>query len=408
MNPICNKIKVIHVITRFDKGGSAENTFLTVRDLDKDRYDVVFIKGTSPRGDSGDLETEAVEANIAAAREHHVRLICLRHLVRDLQPFSDLAAFFSLLRIIRREKPHIVHTHTSKAGILGRWAAYFCRVPIIVHTPHGHVFWGYFNSWQTRLFILLERWTARITNAIVTLTPQEKEDHLRFRIAPKDKFTVVHSGVDLGTFLASLSRPAETKAVLGIPPEMTVVGTVGRLTAVKGQEVLIRAASELIRQGENIFLLLLGDGELRRDLEELTIRLDIAGHVRFLGWRPDVPRIMAVCDIFCLPSRNEGMGKVLVEAMAMGKPIIASDIGGIKDIVRSGENGLLIPAGDAAAWTEAIGHLCRDPERRRRMGDAGRRMAPRYSSEEMIKMIDELYGKLLSEKHIVRSLNSLQ
>jgi len=270
------------------------------------------------------------------------------------------------------------------------------------------VFWGYFNSWQTRLFILLERWTARITNAIVTLTPQEKEDHLRFHIAPEEKFTVVHSGVDLGTFLTSLSRPAETKAVLGIPPEMTVVGTVGRLTAVKGQEVLIRAASELIRQGEKIFLVLLGDGELRQDLEQLTIRLGIAEHVHFPGWRPDVPRIMAVCDIFCLSSRNEGMGKVLVEAMAMGKPIIASDIGGIRDIVRSGENGLLVPVGDVAAWAEAIARLCRDPERRRRMGDAGRQMAPRYSSEEMIKMIDELYGKLLSEKHIVRSLNSLQ
>jgi len=196
--------------------------------------------------------------------------------------------------------------------------------------------------------------------------------------------------------------------VLGIPPEMIVVGTVGRLTAVKGQEVLIRAASELIRQGEKIFLVLLGDGELRQDLEQLTIRLGIAEHVHFPGWRPDVPRIMAVCDIFCLSSRNEGMGKVLVEAMAMGKPIIASDIGGIRDIVRSGENGLLVPVGDVAAWAEAIARLCRDPERRRRMGDAGRQMAPRYSSEEMIKMIDELYGKLLSEKHIVRSLNSLQ
>ncbi|MBU2234834.1 MAG: glycosyltransferase family 4 protein [Proteobacteria bacterium] len=398
MNPPCNKIKVIHVITRFDKGGSAENTFITVRGLDKARYDVVFIKGegASPRGDSGDLETEAVEANIVAAREHHVRLICLRHLVRDLHPFSDMAAFFSLIRIIGREKPHIVHTHTSKAGILGRWAAYFCRVPIIVHTPHGHVFWGYFNPWQTRLFILLERWTGRITNAIVTLTPQEKEDHLRFHIAPEEKFTVIHSGVDLGTFLAARSQPAETKALLGISPEMTVVGTVGRLTAVKDQDVLLRATSELNRQGEKIFLVLLGDGELRLDLEQLTIRLGIAGYVRFLGWRPDVARIMAVCDIFCLPSRNEGMGKVLVEAMAMGIPIIASNIGGIKDIVRPEENGLLVPVGDAAAWAEAISRLCRDPERRRRMGDAGRQMAPRYSSEEMVKMIDQLYGKLLN------------
>ena len=401
MNPPCNKIKVIHVITRFDKGGSAENTFITVRDLDKGSYDVVFIKGTSPPGNSGDLETRAVEANIAAAREHHVRLICLRHLVRDLNPFSDIIAFFSLLRIIRREKPHIVHTHTSKAGILGRWAAWFCRVPIIVHTPHGHVFWGYFNPWQTRLFILLERWTARITNAIVTLTLQEKEDHLRFRIAPEEKFTVIHSGVDLRTFRADLYQPSETKALLGIPPEMTVVGTVGRLTPVKGQEVLIRAASGLIRREEKIFLVLLGDGELRRDLEELSLRLDIAGYVRFLGWRPDVARVMAACDIFCLPSRNEGMGKVLVEAMAMGKPIIASSIGGIPDIVRSGENGILVPVGDAAAWAEAIARLCRDPEKRRRMGDAGMQMAPRYSSEEMIKRIDRLYEELLNKNHIV-------
>jgi glycosyltransferase involved in cell wall biosynthesis len=408
MNPICNKIKVIHVITRFDKGGSGEDTFLTVRELDKAYYDVVLVKGTSPPGNSGDLETEAVEANIAAAREHDVRLICLRHLVRDLQPFSDLAAFFSLLRIIRREKPHIVHTHTSKAGILGRWAAYFCRVPIIVHTPHGHVFWGYFNSWQTRLFILLERGTARITNAIVTITPQEKEDHLRFRIAPEEKFTVIHSGVDLGAFLAGCSQPAAVTAALGIPPETTVIGTVGRLTAVKGQETLIRAASELIRQGEKIFLVLLGDGELRQDLEQLTIRLGIAEHVHFPGWRSDVAQVMALFDIFCLPSLNEGMGKVLVEAMAMGKPIIASDIGGIRDMVRSGENGLLVPAGDAEALVEAIARLCRDPDGRRRMGDAGRQMAPCYSLEEMIKKIDELYGKLLSEKHIVRSLNSLQ
>ncbi|MBU1149994.1 MAG: glycosyltransferase, partial [Proteobacteria bacterium] len=159
---------------------------------------------------------------------------------------------------------------------------------------------------------------------------------------------------------------------------------------------LIRAASELIRRGEKIFLVLLGDGELRLDLEQLTLRLDIAEYVRFLGWQPDVARIMAVFDIFCLPSRNEGMGKVLVEAMAMGIPIIASNIGGIKDIVRPEENGLLVPVGDAAAWAEAISRLCRDPERRRRMGDAGRQMAPRYSSEEMVKMIDQLYGKLLN------------
>ncbi len=400
------RIKVVHVITRFDKGGSAENTFLTVCGLDKGRYDVVLVKGPSPSGDADDPEARAAQDNIAAC-EALIRVIDLRHLVRNLRPLSDLSAFFTLIRIIRQEQPRIVHTHTSKAGILGRWAAWFCRVPVIVHTPHGHIFWGYFGPLQTRLFIFLEKLTARVTDAIITLTPQEREDHLRFRIAPEGKFTVIHSGVALGPFLTGPSR-AEARSLLGIPQGETVIGTVGRLTAVKGQEILIRAAGQLIRPGKRIFLVLLGDGELRRDLEQLTVNLGIAGQVRFLGWRPDVARIMAVCDIFCLPSRNEGMGKVLVEAMAIGIPIVASNIGGIKHIVRSGENGLLVPAEDLVAWVEAIDRLCRDPERRRRMGDAGRQMAPRHSSEEMIKMIDQLYGKLLDENHIVRSLNSLQ
>ena len=398
MNPACNKIKVIHVITRFDKGGSAENTFLTVRGLDKSRYEVLLIKGPSPTGNSTDPEVKAAQDNIDSAREDHVRVITVRHLVRNLNPVSDLIAFFSLLLIIRREQPHIVHTHTSKAGILGRWAAWFCRVPIIVHTPHGHVFWGYFNPLQTGLFIGLEKWTARITDALVTITPQEREDHLQLRIAPEGKFAVIHSGVDLGAFLACRSQAAEAKRALGIPPGVTVIGTAGRFTAVKDQEVLIRATSELIRRGDDLFLLLLGEGELRHSLEEAAFRLGIAERVRFLGWRPDVARVMSACDIFCLPSRNEGMGKVLVEAMALGKPIVASDIGGIKNLVLHGENGLLVPVGDIAAWTEAIFQLCRDPEAGRRMGDAGRRIAPRYSSEEMIKMIDQLYGNLLANR----------
>ena len=395
MNPLCDRIKVLHVITRFDKGGSAENTFLTVCGLDKGRYEVVLVKGPSPSGDADDPEVRAAQANLDAC-EARIRVISLRHLVRNLSPLSDLIAFCSLIRIIRQEQPRIVHTHTSKAGILGRWAAWLCRVPVIIHTPHGHVFWGYFGPLQTRLFILLEKWTARVTDAIVTLTPQEREDHLRFSIAPEEKFAVIHSGVDLGAFLTGPTQ-VEARSLLSIPQGETVIGTVGRLTAVKGQEVLIRAAGELIRRGERFFLVLLGDGELRGDLEQLAVSLGIAGQVRFLGWRPDVARVLAACDLFCFPSHNEGMGKALVEAMAMGKPIVASNIGGIRNIVRPGENGLLVPVRDVAAWAEAITRLCHDPETCRRMGEAGTRIAPRYSSEEMIKMVDRLYGKLLGE-----------
>jgi glycosyltransferase involved in cell wall biosynthesis len=394
MNPTCNKIKVVHVITRFDKGGSAENTFLTVCGLDKNRYDVVLVMGASPQWNAADPEAAAIQANMTAAREHQVKLTVLRHLVRDLNPSSDLIAFFSLLNILWREKPHIVHTHTSKAGILGRWAAWFCRVPVIVHTPHGHIFWGYFSYWQTRLFILLERWTARITAAIVTLTPQEKGDHLHFGIAPERIFTVIHSGVDLGMFPADRFAAQEARDALGIPPGTTVICTVGRLTPVKGQETLIRAVSDLIRQGEKIFLLLLGDGELRRDLEALALQLGVSESVRFLGWRHDVARIMAACDIFCLPSLNEGMGKVLVEAMAMQKPIVASDVGGIPDLVVQGENGILVPSADSKALAKAIMTLLSDPEKIKEMGARGKLKAYGYSSEAMVYKISNLYKSL--------------
>jgi glycosyltransferase involved in cell wall biosynthesis len=399
MNPLSDRIKVLHIITRFDKGGSAENTFLTICGLDPGRYEVLLVKGSSGTDRDGP-EDEAAEANVAAVGHAGVRLLSVDRLVRNLRPLSDLRAFRSLIRIIRLEQPRIIHTHTSKAGILGRWAAWLCRVPIVVHTPHGHVFWAYFGPFQTRLFILLERWTARITDAIVTLTAQEKEDHLRFRIAPEAKFTVIHSGVDLKPFLTGPSR-AEARHLLGLPPGDTIVATVGRLAVVKGQEVLIRAVSELIARGERILLVVQGAGELRQDLEALAGQLGIAGQVRFLGWRPDVAPLLAACDLFGFPSRNEGMGKALVEAMAMGRPIVASDIGGIRDLVSPGENGLLVPVGDVGAWAEAIARLSRDPEACQRMGIAGRRMATRYSSEAMIKKIDQLYGTLLNEYRTV-------
>ncbi len=393
MNSSGDKIKAIHIITRFDKGGSAENTFLTVCGLNRSCYDVILATGFIEENNNNS-EGLAIAANIADVRANGVRLLFVRHLVRELNPFLDMAAFFSLCRIIRREKPDIVHTHTSKAGFLGRWAAWLCRVPVIVHTPHGHVFWGYFNPLKTRLFIVLEHLTARITDALVMLTPQEMKDHLRLRIAPEEKFTVIHSGIDLGKFDYDKFYSDKKRKLPGIPEKSVVVGTVGRLTAVKGQDVLIRAVYELKQAGEDVFLVILGEGERRGDLEQMAYRLEVSGNIRFLGWRPGVAAVMASFDIFCLPSLNEGMGKVVVEAMAMGLPVVASDVGGIRDLVRNGENGLLVLPGDAKALAGALAILCRDPEKRRLMGATGRQAAPLYSVEAMTKKIELLYESI--------------
>jgi glycosyltransferase involved in cell wall biosynthesis len=393
---IPKKIKVIHVITRFDKGGSAENTFLTLCGLDRSKYNLVLVKGPSEESQMGDREQEAVKANLTEAETAGVRIITVRELVRNLSPGLDLKAFLSLYRIFREEKPHIVHTHTSKAGILGRWAALLARVPIILHTPHGHVFWGYFGFMQTGLFIVLEKITALFTDRIIALTDQERADHLRFHIAPDKKFTTIHSGADLSLFNAALYDRSKMKTDLHIPPDDLVVGTVGRLTPVKGQIHLLEAAAKVFAVRPDTTFVFLGDGELQPELQKRAAEMGVADRVRFPGWRPDAAAIMSVFDVFALPSLNEGMGRVLVEAMALSKPIIASRIGGITDLVVHGKNGLLVPPRDANAIAEAIFVLLGDEPRRKVMGGEGRRMAEGFSAEGMIEKINALYEQLSS------------
>jgi len=342
----------------------------------------------------GEKEAAAVEENLKEAERNGVRILTLPELVRSIVPIQDIKAFFKLMSIFRSERPHIVHTHTSKAGILGRWAAFLAKVPVIVHTPHGHVFWGYFNKWKTSVFVFLERLTAHITDRIITLTEQEKKDHLRFAIAPDVKFAIIHSGVDLIKFSHTKVAPSEMRKQLGISEKTFVVGTVGRLTPVKGHKYLIEAAAKVVLQKPDTLFVFLGDGEMLTELAEMASSIGIKDHVKFLGWRPDVADVMATFDIFVLPSLNEGMGKVLVEAMAMGKPIIASDVGGITNLVISGENGFLVPPADPEAIAERIKILFSNNTNRNEMGRMGKSIADNFSADSMIKKLDRLYTSL--------------
>ena len=388
------KIKVAHIITRFDKGGSSENTFLTVMGLDGVKYDVKLIKGLSLESEMGVREVRAVEHNLAEVERSGIRTVTIPELVRKVSPLYDLKAFISLIKMFLKEKPHIVHTHTSKAGILGRWAAFFARIPIIVHTPHGHVFWGYFNRLTTLAFIILEKLTAFITDKIITLTEHEKRDHLKFGIAPATKFSIIHSGVDLGKFLNVSDDDTVIRRNLGIPEDSFVVGTAGRLTPVKGHRYLIEAARKIVDVRPDTTFVFLGDGELLDELKNMATELGVEENVKFLGWRSDVAEVMSVFDVFVLPSLNEGMGRVLVEAMALGKPVIASNVGGISDLVINGKNGYLLPVGDVETFAVRIKELLDDPGKREEMGNTGQKYAAGYSSEEMVKKIDRLYREL--------------
>lgn len=388
------KIKVIHVITRLDRGGSAQNTILTILGMDKSRFRSVLIKGESIESEMGEEEISQVELSLSRVRKKGIPIFTYPSLIRRINPLLDLRCLVQLFFLFKKERPFIVHTHTSKGGFLGRLSAWLARVPVIIHTPHGHIFWGYYNSLITELFIFMERLVAKITSKIICLTDQEKRDHIQFRIDRPERFVTIHSGIDLPVFQKSVSFQDRMRKELGIPKGEPVIGTVGRLVPIKGYEYIIRAFALLTNEFDNSWLILVGDGFLEAYLKKLCIELGIKEKVIFAGWRSNVPDFLSLFDIFVLPSLNEGMGRVLVEAMAAGKPIVASNVGGIPDLVRDGQNGLLVEPGDVNGLCIAARKLLIDAKIRDEMGMKGRTMAQNFSVEKMVERINALYTSL--------------
>jgi glycosyltransferase involved in cell wall biosynthesis len=346
-------------------------------------------------------ETRLVEDQLESAEKQGIEIIDVPSLVRRISPINDLRALVALFRFIRKTEPHVVHTHTSKAGILGRLAAWLSRVPIVIHTPHGHVFYGHFGRSLSRIFLQMEKLLGRITHHQIALTPEEGNDYLNLGVAKSKNISVIHSGVDLTCFKRSATKSNPKRNELGIPPDSLVVGYVGWLIPIKGVTYLVNAMAEVVQRHPNSLLVLVGKGDEKGE-EEIKLRervasLGLEDRVRFLGWRPDVDEIMGCFDIFVLPSLNEGMGRVLVEAMSAGLPIVASRVGGIPDLVKHGENGLLIPPADVGALEQAISDLLSDNAKRKRMGETGKRMCRPYSVEAMVEKIDDLYSRLVEE-----------
>jgi glycosyltransferase involved in cell wall biosynthesis len=390
-------IKIVHIITRMDRGGSAQNTLLTCVAL-SGSYEQVLIYGLSLESQMTELERRAVEKGIHEAEQRGVRIIRLSSLVRRVDPVRDLSALFSLWRIMIREKPDLVHTHTSKAGILGRCAARLAGVPAVVHTPHGHVFYGHFSSPASKIYFLFERIMACFTDRLIALTHGERDDYLALSVGNPKKIVTIHSGVDVDHYLHAKVNIQGKRKSLGLKPEGLVVGTVGWLLPIKGPMYLLEAMDEVWRKHPDAILVYVGKGDLEGELRQEASRMGVSEKVRFLGWRDDVHEILPVLDIFVLPSLNEGMGRVLVEAMAAGRPIVASNVGGIPDLIYQGENGFLVPPADSKALARKVAFLISNPDTRREMGEGGRRMAVRFGTDSMVQKIDQLYLDVLAEK----------
>lgn len=390
--------RVVRVITRLNIGGPSIQAITLSRRLSAAGFETLLLHGALGEGE-GDMTTlmplDGVDARYVAA------------LRRPISPLSDLLAFWRVFREIRRVRPRIVHTHMAKAGAVGRLAAVFynrfCRPrhsARLVHTYHGHVFEGYFGSPSTRLFLFVERWLGRRTDALVAISPQVRHDILHtYGIGTEARTCLVPLGFDLERFLA-IDDPfrARARMALSIPRDAVVVSTVGRLTAIKQHSLFIEMAARLIAANPRMLFLIVGDGELRPALAAQVTALGIAANVRFLGWRGDLDVIYGGTDVFVLTSRNEGTPVALIEAMASGVAAVSTDVGGVRDVIASAAAGTRVPFGDAGALADAVNAFADSPERRRAAGLAAREaVRSRYGLDRLTDDVQALYTRLLTK-----------
>lgn len=385
-------IKVLRVIARLNVGGPALHVAYLAAGLQDRGYETTLVAGTLAYGE---------ESMAAAAEARGVKIVPLADLHRDISPLDDLRAVIKLARLIRRERPQILHTHTAKAGTVGRIAALLAgdaRPPIVVHTFHGHVLRGYFTRPKTLFFRVLEQLLARVSTALIAVSPEVRDDLVRLGVAPQEKFAVVRLGIELDERVTSPAKSrAETRRSLGVPDDAFLIGWVGRMTAVKRVDELITAFAQLRDRGADAYLVLVGDGPDRDALERRAHDRGVVRRCMFVGYQQDVASFYDAIDALVLPSANEGTPVSVIEALAAGRPAVATEVGGVGDIIRSGVDGILVAPGDTDALSDALMKLVTDPEMRERMGSAGsERVRRRYAVARLIDDVDRLYRVLLA------------
>ena len=384
-------IRVVRVIARLNMGGPALHVTYLARGLQTRGYETTLVAGDVGRGE---------ESMAFVAEQAGVEVVPLHGLSRELSPFHDAVAAWRVARIIRRVRPHVVHTHTAKAGAIGRIAALLAgpgHRPVVVHTFHGHVLRGYFGTLGTWLFRAIETGLARVTDRLVAVSPEVRDELVGLHVAPRRKFSVVRLGIELEPRVRFDGDAAEVRRRHGISKEKFVVGWFGRMTAVKRTDDLLTMLAGVRERGIDASLLLVGDGDDRGRLEQRAHDLGLARSCLFVGYQEDVAPWYAICDTVVLTSASEGTPVTIIEALAAGRPVVATRVGGVPDVVDEGETGFLVRANDTHAFAERLEILARDPERRTAMGGTGRqRMFERYAVERLVDDIDTLYRELLA------------
>jgi len=387
--------RVLRVIARLNMGGPAIHVSSLAAGLETRGYHTTLVAGSLARGeDSMAFVAQRLGVAVVSVPEME-REVSLRHDARSIQRLAE---------IIREERPHVLHTHTAKAGAIGRAAALLAggaHPPVVIHTFHGHVLKGYFGAGRTAFFREVERRLARVSDVLVAVSPEVRDELVELGVAPREKFAVIRLGIPLEERLGDPTADLDYRRLYGIPEDAFVVGWVGRMTGVKDTASTLEILRAARDRGVDAVLCLVGDGPDRGRLEQVAHDLGIARHCFFVGYQEDVAGYYRLFDAFLLPSVNEGTPVSAIESLASGTPVVANRVGGVPDVVRDGVDGFLVEAGDVEGAAERLARLAGDPMLRARLGEAGReRVLRRYSVSRLVDDVDRLYRSVLVAKGI--------
>jgi glycosyltransferase involved in cell wall biosynthesis len=384
------KTRVMHIITRMILGGAQENTLLTCRGLhERPEYEVHLVTGPA-LGPEGELLTEARRLGLDVTLVPSMR--------RAIHPWRDLATVWSLRRIIRALEPDIVHTHSSKAGILGRYAAHAERVPAILHTIHGLPFHPYESWWRNALYVRLERMCAKWSSRIISVADAMTEQALAAGVGRREQFVTIYSGMEVEPFLTCGAQRAAMRAKLGFSDEQFVIGKVARLFELKGYEDVLEAAPRILAAHPNVRFLFVGDGILRERLEAQAAQMGIREKIVFAGLVParDVPSYLSAMDALVHASLREGLARVLPQALLAGKPVVSFDVDGAREVVIEGETGHLVPPRSVDGLVAGLLDFIERPDGAAAMAERGRELCrERFGWRKMVGELDRLYRELL-------------
>ena len=368
------KIKVVHIITLLELGGAQENTLYTCEHLDKNKFDVILICG---------------KGGILDAQTKNIKTYFVKELIREICPLYDLLAFIKIYKILKKEKPDIVHTHSSKAGIIGRWAVYCAKVPVIIHTFHGFGFNDEQNYFIRIIYILAERLTAKITDKLVAVSYENISKGLKNKIGNELQYTMIRSGIKLQDYQIKIDVEKKKKEFAII--NENVVGMIACFKKQKAPLDFIKTAKLVCAEKSDAKFILVGDGVLRKRIETEIKKLNLEKNVILTGWRKDSNEIIKIFDVFVLTSLWEGLPRVIVESMAAGIPVVATYIDGTREIVQEGLTGFVVNPHETEKMAERILRLLNNADLRKKFSEEAKKRVQEFDINLMVSQQEKLY-----------------